>query len=171
MEAFYIYVPVSTPPLLLSLCGSLKMCVISLAHSVMVIAHLHLSEFTCFTLVKTLLGASCWYFCFESLILWGTESARCLKLSSFSPYLHDRITQFLQICWLLIHHVNLLFYQIQKVLQWIGICWLWKPFEYNELIVMLEKSDGLNFVTRCLFLLGAGIRRDVVSNSSGRRWH
>jgi len=54
------------------------------------------------------------------------------------PYWHDSITQWLQICWLLIHDVNLLFHHIPKLLYWIEIWRLWMPFEYGY-NVLLEK--------------------------------
>ncbi len=50
-------------------------------------------------------------------------------LRDFGPYWHDSITQLLQICWLLIHDGNLPFHHTTKVLYWIEICWLWRPFE------------------------------------------
>ncbi len=50
-------------------------------------------------------------------------------LWDFGPYWHDRITQLLQICRLHIHDVNLSFHHIPKVLYWIEIWWLWRPFE------------------------------------------
>ncbi len=50
-------------------------------------------------------------------------------LRDFGPYCHDSITQFLQICRLHIHDVNLSFHHIPKVLYWIEIWWLWRPFE------------------------------------------
>ncbi len=50
-------------------------------------------------------------------------------LRDFGPYWHDSITQFLQICRLHIHDVNLPFHHIPKVLYWIEIWWLWRPFE------------------------------------------
>ncbi len=50
-------------------------------------------------------------------------------LRDFGPYWHDSITQLLQICRLHIHDVNLSFHHIPKVLYWIEIWWLWRPFE------------------------------------------
>ncbi len=47
----------------------------------------------------------------------------------FGPYWHDSITQLLQICRLHIHDANLPFHHIPKVLYWIEIWWLWRPFE------------------------------------------
>ncbi len=47
----------------------------------------------------------------------------------FGPYWHESITQLLQICRLHIHDVNLPFHHIPKVLYWIEIWWLWRPFE------------------------------------------
>ncbi len=49
-------------------------------------------------------------------------------LRDFGPYWHDNITQLLQICRLLIHDVNLPFHHTPKVLYWIEIWWLWRPF-------------------------------------------
>ncbi len=40
------------------------------------------------------------------------------------------IMQLLQIFWLHIHDVNLLFPHIPKVFSWLEIWWLWRPFEY-----------------------------------------
>ncbi len=76
-------------------------------------------------------------------------------LRDFSPYWHDSITQLLQICRLHIHDVNLPFHQIPKVLYWIKIWWLWRPFELSELIFMFKKPvwDDLSFVTWCIILL------------------
>ncbi len=51
-------------------------------------------------------------------------------LRDFCLYSHDRITQLLQICRLHIQDVNLPFHHIPKVLYWIEILWLWRPFEY-----------------------------------------
>ncbi len=45
-------------------------------------------------------------------------------LRDFGPYWHDSITQLLQI-----YDVNLPFHHIPKVLYWIEIWWLWRPFE------------------------------------------
>ncbi len=50
-------------------------------------------------------------------------------LRDFGPYWHDSITQLLQICRLHIHDANLPFHHIPKVLYWIEIWWLWRPFE------------------------------------------
>ncbi len=50
-------------------------------------------------------------------------------LRDFGPYWHDSITQLLQICRLHIHDVNLPFQHIPKILYWIEIWWLWRPFE------------------------------------------
>lgn len=38
----------------------------------------------------------------DALILSGIDSTRC----EFGPYLHDRVTQLLQICWLNIHDTH-----------------------------------------------------------------
>ncbi len=56
-----------------------------------------------------------------ALILRGIDLTRCWKHSSeiFCPYWHDRIKQLLQICRL----------HIPKMLYWIEIWWLWRPFE------------------------------------------
>ncbi len=50
-------------------------------------------------------------------------------LRNVGPYWHDSITQLLQICRLHIHDANLPFHHIPKVLCWIEIWWLWRPFE------------------------------------------
>ncbi len=50
-------------------------------------------------------------------------------LRDFGSYWHDSITQFLQICRLHIHDVNLSFHHIPNVLYWIEIWWLWRLFE------------------------------------------
>ncbi len=50
-------------------------------------------------------------------------------LRDFGPYRHDSIMQLLQICRLHIHDANLPFHHIPKVLYWIEIWWLWRPFE------------------------------------------
>ncbi len=50
-------------------------------------------------------------------------------LRDFGPYWHYSITQLLQICRLHIHDANLPFHHIPKVLYWIEIWWLWRPFE------------------------------------------
>ncbi len=50
-------------------------------------------------------------------------------LRDFVPYWHDSITQLLQFCRLHIHDENLPFHHIPKVLYWIEIWWLWRPFE------------------------------------------
>ncbi len=50
-------------------------------------------------------------------------------LRDFGPYWHDNITQLLQICRLHIHNTSLPFHHILKVLYWIEIWWLWRPFE------------------------------------------
>ncbi len=49
-------------------------------------------------------------------------------LRDFGPYWHDSIKQLLQICRLHIHDANLPFHHIPKVLYWIEIWWLWKPW-------------------------------------------
>ncbi len=61
-------------------------------------------------------------------------------LRDFGPYWHDSITQLLQICQLHIH-ANLPFHHIPKVLYWIEIWWLWRPFEWSELIVLFKKTS------------------------------
>ncbi len=50
-------------------------------------------------------------------------------IRDFGPYWHDIITLFLKICRLHIHDENLPFHHITKVLYWIEIWWLWRPFE------------------------------------------
>ncbi len=50
-------------------------------------------------------------------------------LRDLAPYCHDSITQLLQICRLHIHDENLPFHHIPKVLYWIEIWWMWRPFE------------------------------------------
>ncbi len=50
-------------------------------------------------------------------------------LRDFGPYWYDSITRLLQICRLHIHDANLPFHHIPKVLYWIEIWWLWRPFE------------------------------------------
>ncbi len=50
-------------------------------------------------------------------------------LTDFGPYWHDSITQLLQIYRLHIHDANLPFHHIPKVLCWIEIWWLWRPFD------------------------------------------
>ncbi len=54
-------------------------------------------------------------------------------LRDFGPYWHDSITQWLQICRLHIHDVNLLFHHIPKVLYWIEIWWLWRLLVFEIL--------------------------------------
>ncbi len=83
-------------------------------------------------------------------------------LRDFGPYWHDSITQLLQICRLHKHDVNLSFHHIPKVLYWIEIWWLWRPW-VKELIVMFKKPiwDDLSFVTWCMILLEVAIRRWV----------
>ncbi len=94
-------------------------------------------------------------------------------LRGFGPYWHDSITQ---ICRLYIQDVNLSFHHIPKLLYWIEIWWLWRPFEESELIVMFKKPvwDDLSFVT-VYYLAGSSIRRwvhcshkgmDMVSNNT-----
>ncbi len=104
-------------------------------------------------------------------------------LRDFGPYWHDCIMQLLQICWLHIHDVNLLFHHIPNTLYWIEIWWLWRPFKYNELIVMFKKPvwDDLSFLTWHVILLEVATTRwvhyghkgrDMVSiNTQGRPWH
>jgi len=74
-------------------------------------------------------------------------------LRDFVPYWHDSIMH--------IHDVNLQFQHISKLLYWIEICWLWRPFEFSELIVMFKRPvwDDLNFVTWHVILLEVAIRR------------
>ncbi len=50
-------------------------------------------------------------------------------LKDVGPYRQDSIMQLLQICRLHIHDVNLSFHHIPRVLYWIEIWWLWRPFE------------------------------------------
>ncbi len=70
-------------------------------------------------------------------------------LKNFGPYWHDSITQLLQNCRLHIHYANLPFHHIPKVLYCIEIWWLWRPFEWSELIAMFKKPvwDDVSFVT------------------------
>lgn len=58
-----------------------------------------------------------------ALIVRGTDSIRCWKHSS----------EFTQL--LYIHNANLSFQHILKILYWIEIGWLWRLFEYNELLL------------------------------------
>ncbi len=90
-------------------------------------------------------------------------------LRDFGPYWHDSITQLLQICRLHIHDANLPFHHIPKVLYWIEIWWLWRPFEESELIVMFKKPvwDDLSFVTWCIILLEVSIRRCLYCSHKG----
>ncbi len=83
-------------------------------------------------------------------------------LRDFCPYWHDSITQLLQICRL----------HIPKMLYWIEIWWLWRPFEKSELIVMLKKPvwDDLSFVTWCIILLEVTIRRWYTVFIKGWTW-
>ncbi len=82
-------------------------------------------------------------------------------LTDFGPYWLDSITQLLQIHRLHIHDANLPFHHIPKVLYWIKTWWLWRPFEYTELIVMFKKPvwDDFSFVTWRIILLEVAIRR------------
>ncbi len=91
-------------------------------------------------------------------------------LRDFGPYWHDSITQLLQICQLRIHDANLRSHHIPKVLYWIQIWWLWRPFEKSELIVMFKKPvwDDLSFVIlSCIILLEVSIRRWVHCSHKG----
>ncbi len=58
-----------------------------------------------------------------ALILHGIDSTRCWKHSS------EILVHIDMICHLHIHDAYLLFHHIPKVLYWIEIWWLWRPFE------------------------------------------
>jgi len=53
------------------------------------------------------------------------------------------ITQLLQMCRLHIHDVNLLFHHIPKLLYWIEIWCLWRPFECSELMLFKKPVRNL----------------------------
>lgn len=75
--------------------------------------------------------------------------------------------QMLQICYLHMHDVNLLFHHIHN---WIEIWWLWV---HRELIVMFEKPvcNDFSFVTQHVNLLEALIRRWVhYGHKGGWTW-
>ncbi len=80
----------------------------------------------------TLLVPDWTHFCLQNCLnsLWHRLN-KVLEtfLRDFGPYWHDSITQLLQICRLHIHDANLPFHHIPKVLYWIEIWWLWRPFE------------------------------------------
>ena len=84
-------------------------------------------------------------------------------LREFGPYWRVSITQLLQICRLHIHDVNLPFHHILKGLYWIDIWWLWRPFEYSELIIIFKKPvwDDSRSMTWRVILLEVAIRRWV----------
>ncbi len=113
--------------------------------------------------LATLLGTPCYYrveppFAFRTaLILLWHRFNKVLETfpRDFGPYWHDSITQLLQICRLHIHDANLSFHHIPKVVYWIEIWWLWRPFVESELIVMFKKPvwDDLSFATWCIILL------------------
>ncbi len=95
-------------------------------------------KFMCSYLIHsldTLLGTPCWYrvgplLSSELNSSWHRFN-KVLEtfLRDFGPYWHDSITQLLQICRLVIHDENLSFLHIPKVLYWIEIWGLWRPFE------------------------------------------
>ncbi len=70
-------------------------------------------------------------FCLQNCLTLWHRINKVLEtyLRYFGPYWHDSITQLLHICPLHIHDANLLFHHITKVLYWIEIWWLWRPFE------------------------------------------
>lgn len=77
-------------------------------------------------------------------------------LWDFGAHGHDHVTQILKICWLHIHGVNPFFHHITKMLDWIEIWWLWKLFEWSELIVIsLTHLFGMIWamLTCCIILL------------------
>ena len=76
------------------------------------------------------------------------------------PRLNDCFTQFLLICQLHIHAVNLPFNHILKVFYWIQIRWLGRALKKIEPLVMFMKPVWVDFrfVTLCIIMLGyAGI--------------
>lgn len=64
----------------------------------------------------------------------------------------------LQIRQLHAHNANLFIHRIPKGLEWIGIWWLWSPFDCSELNVQVVCVD-FSFVTWCVVLQEAAIRR------------
>ncbi len=80
------------------------------------------------TLASTGLDPFCLQNCINSSWHRFNEVLETL-LRDFGPYWHDSITQLLQICRLHIHDENLSFLHIPKLLYWIEIWGLWRPFE------------------------------------------
>ncbi len=94
--------------------------------------YIYIHSLTGYFIRYTLLVLGWTPFCLQSCLnsSWHRFN-KVLKtfLRDWGPYWHDSITQLLQICRLHIHDANLPFLRIQKVLYWIEIWWLWRPFE------------------------------------------
>lgn len=110
----------------------------------------HLRNFGVHFIRYTLLVPGRTPFCLQNCLNPSWHGNKVLEtfLREFGPYWYDSITQLLQICRLHTHDANLLFHHIPKVLYWIEIWWLWRPFEYSELIVMFKKPvwDDSSFI-------------------------
>ncbi len=68
--------------------------------------------------------SSAFIFCLQNCLIYSWHRFNKVLqtfLRDFGPYLHDSITQLLQICRLHIHDANLPFHHIPKVLYWIEI--------------------------------------------------
>ncbi len=98
-------------------------------------------------------------------------------LRDVGPYWHDSITQFLQICRLNIHDVNLSFHHIPKVLYWMRSGDCGGHLSKVKLIAMFKKPvwDYLSFGDMVHYPAGSSIRRwvhcshkgmDMVSNNT-----
>ncbi len=108
------------------------------------------------TFIKyTLLVPGWTHFAFRTaLILHSIDSTRCwIHSSEIWVHIdrHDSIMQLLQICRLHIHDANLPFHHIPKVLYWIEIWWLWRPFEESEHITIVVVYSKAMHYYNCTF--------------------
>lgn len=93
------------------------------------------------------------------------------NIGDSGPHGHDHVTQILKICWLHIRGVNP-FHHITKMLDWIEIWWLWKLFEWRELIVIsLTHLFGMIWaiLTCCIILLEEAIYDATTTCSDTRQ--
>lgn len=96
-------------------------------------------------------------------ILWHRfNTVLTTYLRDFGLYWHESIKAFLQICRLHIHDVNLPFSHIPKVLCWIVTWWLRRLTEFKKPL-----WGHFSFVTWCVILLAAAIRRWVCCGHKG----
>lgn len=108
------------------------------------------------------------FFCHPSLL--PSELLLCHRfnkvletfLRDFGQCWHDNITQLLQIC-----DVNVLFHYLPKVHCWIETWWLWMPFVYRKVNILLKKPE----VIWALWYSRCGHMEHGQQQYSGGLWH